>query len=157
MATSGEIVKLERGVCLAILGDALELSIPALFAANRMTFPAHAVAVCIPDQITEDTPREVKEQMATLQIAILAPRRQQGNLLLVLEGPVTIPPVRIRARLHARGMIFHSSRKTPVDGFMLRAGDPGPAAEVLVRHGVELTTAPAVWVWERRCRSPRSA
>jgi hypothetical protein len=153
MATSNEILTFERGVSLAVGGGALELSIPALFARNRMRFSPRAVAICTPDQLTEDTPSEVKEQMPPLQIAILAPRRRQGNLLLVLEEPVTVPPVRLRARLHARGMIFHTGRKTPVDGFMFRARDPGQATEVLVRHGVERTTTPAVWTWERRHRS----
>jgi hypothetical protein len=150
MASSGESVDLGRGARLSIAGADLQLSVARLFADRRITLPAQVLAVCDPSEITDDTPDEIDATQPPPAIAFMTSRRHAANLLFVLAEPLTVPPVRLFARLSARGMIYQSARHRPVDGFLFSAPDPEQAIATLVRHGVERTTTPRTWIWARR-------
>lgn len=151
-ACSGQI-SLRQGARLSVNDGVLRLTVPWLFGARSLEVPGREVAACRADEYDDahETPRG---QPHPLQIAMLVPtrryRRPPPNLMIVFAHPLKVPKVRVMARIHPVGLIFHSARHQPVDGFLFSAKDPAAAMALFTREGINDTITPATWVADRR-------
>jgi hypothetical protein len=142
---------LARGVWMTVSDAAIELRVPRLFADRPIVLPPEDVAVCRPEEISEPTDSEISSPpQRRIELVAVGKDRREANLVLALAQPTLFPPVRLRARFHPEGWVFHRARDTPHDGYMVYCPERDRAIALLTTHGVELTGAPYAWVATRR-------
>ncbi|MBO2460185.1 hypothetical protein [Actinomadura violacea] len=152
--------RLARGAYLRGTGGELALRLPAYFGRRPWRVPMSEVGV-----VDLTSPRTALQKAGDVHAEpVVAPYLSttgpltRPTTLLLFTTPQRVPPLRLLAAIAPNSPLpfgYRASRSAEggrLDGVLLRAADPGDAADRLVAAGAQRVDDPALWLREHRKR-----